>query len=202
MTFAGTRTGEGSALLLVDLQNDFCEGGSLQVSGGAEVARSVARYVREKAPDYDLLVASRDWHIDPVAHFSEEPDYVDSWPVHCVADTTGAEFHPVVEEMLTEYPHQTLSKGMYSAAYSAFEAVLPDGQTMMELLVSSGIGRIDIAGLCTDYCVSATALDAAKEGFRVRVLVDLSAGVHPDSTRLALDEMEKAGVESAFALRS
>ena len=116
MTVSGARAGEGSALLLVDVQNDFCEGGALQVSGGADVAHSVARYVRSCASDYDLLAASRDWHVDPADHFSEQPDFVDSWPVHCVAGTQGAEFHPVVEEMLGEYPHETLRKGMYSAA--------------------------------------------------------------------------------------
>ena len=85
----GTRAGEGAALLLVDVQNDFCEGGALQVSGGADVARAVARYVRSCASDYDLLAASRDWHVDPADHFSEQPDFVDSWPVHCVAGTQG-----------------------------------------------------------------------------------------------------------------
>ena len=201
MSVSGTRAGEGSALLLVDVQNDFCEGGALQVSGGLDVALSVARYVREHASDYDLLAASRDWHVDPAGHFSEQPDFVDSWPVHCVAGTRGAEFHPAVEEMLSEYPHKTLSKGRYSAAYSAFEAVLPDGQRMTEILASRGIGRIDIAGLCTDYCVAATALDAVKAGFRARVLIDLSAGVHPDSTQVQIEKMKKAGVGIAFELQ-
>jgi len=108
----------------------------------------------------------------------------------------------VVEEMLSEYSHQTLSKGMYSAAYSAFEAALPDGPLMAEVLVSSGIGRIDIVGLCTDYCVAATALDAVKEGFRARVLIDLAAGVHPDSTQMQTEKMKQAGVEIAFGLES
>lgn len=198
MTVSGARAGEGSALLLVDVQNDFCEGGALQVSGGADVARSLARYVRGYAFEYDLLAASRDWHVDPAGHFSEEPDFVDSWPAHCVAGTTGADFHPEVEEILSENPHQMFSKGMYSAAYSAFEAALPDGRGMAEVLVSGGIHSIDIAGLCTDYCVAATALDAVREGFRTRVLIDLSAGVHPDSTQSEIEKMKLAGVEIAF----
>lgn len=189
--------GSGSALVVVDVQNDFCEGGALQVSGGAEVAHSVARYIRERVQAYDLLVASRDWHVDPADHFSQEPDFVESWPPHCVAETTGADFHPAVEEALGEFPHVTVSKGMYSAAYSAFEAEAPDGRLLAELLRSDGIGRIDIVGLCSDYCVAQTATDAASGGFRARVLIDLTAGVHPGSTQEAISRMRRAGVEIA-----
>ena len=189
----------GSALLVVDIQNDFCEGGALEVSGGTAVARSVAQYLRLNAERYDLIVASRDWHIDPGAHFAEEPDFVDSWPSHCVVGTVGADFHPLIEEALGEYPHRTLSKGMYSAAYSAFEAELSDGSRLRDLLASSGLERVDIVGLCADHCVAETALDAVGEGFRACVLMDLTAGVHPDSTRAALAKMKQVGVEVAVS---
>ena len=191
----------GSALLIVDVQNDFCEGGALAVSGGDEVARCVAAYVRLHARTYDRVMASRDWHVDPGDHFAEEPDFVDSWPAHCVVGTEGAEFHPLIKEVLGQCQHERLSKGLRSAAYSAFEAELSDGTSMLEVLVSGGISRIDIVGLCTDYCVAATALDAVRLGLYARVLIDLTAGVDPESTRRAVEEMERAGVEIADGMK-
>lgn len=195
MTEPAAERESGSALVVVDVQNDFCEGGALQVSGGVDVAHSVARYLREHGETYDLRVASRDWHVDPRDHFSAEPDFVDSWPPHCVAETLGADFHPVVEEALSESPYLTVSKGMYSAAYSAFEAEDPDGQLLPEVLQVHGIEHVDIVGLCTDYCVAQTALDAARAGLHTRVLVDFTAGVHPGSTQQAIGRMKRAGIE-------
>ena len=191
----------GSALLIVDVQNDFCEGGALAVSGGDEVARRVAAYVHSHSEAYDRVMASRDWHVDPGDHFAEEPDFVDSWPAHCVAGTEGAEFHPLIKKALDQHQHERVSKGLQSAAYSAFEAELLDGTSMLEALVSGGIKRIDIVGLCTDYCVAATALDAVREGLHARVLIDLTAGVHPVSTRLAIEKMKRAGVEIADGMK-
>jgi len=184
------------ALVLVDLQNDFCEGGSLGVDGGGEVARRVSAYVAEHGDEYGLVVASRDYHVDPGGHFSDDPDFQESWPRHCVVGTSGAEFHP---NFKVDRLDGVFSKGAYSAAYSAFEAVDDDGRTLEEVLHEDDVEEVDLAGLATDYCVRWTTLDAVRAGFRARVLTDLAAGVSPDTTAAALDEMSAAGVELATA---
>jgi nicotinamidase/pyrazinamidase len=180
------------ALVIVDVQNDFCEGGSLGVEGGAEVARRISEYVGAHRPEYELVVASRDYHIEPGGHFSDRPDFRDSWPAHCVVGSAGAEFHP---DFSVQDLDGIFSKGAYSAAYSAFEAVDEQGRTLEQVLRERGVEDVDLAGLATDYCVRATTLDAVKDGFRARVLTDLAAGVNPDTTAAALDEMANAGVE-------
>ena len=112
------------ALIIVDVQNDFCEGGSLAVEGGAELAGAISEYVDAHHGQFDHVVATQDWHIDPGAHFSDDPDFVDSWPKHCVAGTRGAELHPDLD---TEYIQAYFRKGQYTAAYSGFEGLLaPD----------------------------------------------------------------------------
>jgi nicotinamidase/pyrazinamidase len=181
-----------SALVLVDVQNDFCEGGSLAVDGGAEVAGRISDYVADHGDRYDLIVASRDWHIDPGDHFSDHPDFRDSWPPHCVAGSPGAEFHPNFRVPRLD---GVFEKGAYAAAYSAFEAVDGRGSSLGQFLGDSGVARVDLAGLATDYCVRWTTLDAVKAGFEARVLTDLAAGVNPDGTEAALREMADAGVE-------
>jgi nicotinamidase/pyrazinamidase len=180
------------ALVIVDVQNDFCEGGSLGVDGGAEVARDISRYVASHGDEYDMIVASRDYHVEPGGHFSDSPDFRDSWPAHCVVGTSGADFHP---DFTVDRLDGLFSKGAYSAAYSALEAVDEEGRTLEQVLREAGIEEMDMAGLATDYCVRATTLDAVRTGFRARVLTDLVAGVSPDSTAAALDEMATAGVE-------
>jgi nicotinamidase/pyrazinamidase len=180
------------ALVIVDLQNDFCEGGSLGVDGGNEVARRVSEYVAAHGDEYALVVASRDYHVDPGGHFSDHPDFRDSWPVHCVVGTSGANFHP---DFAVDHLDDVFSKGAYSAAYSAFEAVDEQGRTLEQVLREVGIEVVDLVGLATDYCVRSTTLDAVRAGFQARVLTDMAAGVSPDSTAAALDEMAKAGVE-------
>jgi nicotinamidase/pyrazinamidase len=185
-------TGEKRALVIVDLQNDFCEGGSLSVDGGTEVARRVSVYVAEHGDEYALIVASRDYHVEPGGHFSEHPDFHDSWPVHCVVGTSGAEFHP---EFVADRIDDIFNKGKYSAAYSAFEAVDDDGCTLEQVLRERGIEVVDLVGLATDYCVRSTTLDAIAAGFKARVLTDMAAGVNPDTTAAAPDEMSAAGVE-------
>src|SRR5947209_13260619 len=175
-----------------DLQNDFCEGGSLGVDGGAEVARRVSDYVAEHGDEYDLIVASRDYHVEPGGHFSDEPDFQDSWPAHCVVGTTGAAFYP---DFKVDRLDDVFSKGAYSAAYSAFEAVDDDGRTLEQVLRERGIEAVDLVGLATDYCVRSTTLDAVEAGFQARVLTDMAAGVNRDTTAAALDEMAAAGVE-------
>ena len=178
------------ALIVVDVQNDFCEGGSLAVSGGTAVARAIADFVSGQH-GYSHVVATKDYHIDPGAHFSDHPDFVDSWPRHCVAGTAGADFAPDLDPSPFE---AVFRKGAYSAAYSGFEGSC-DGVGLADWLRDRGVDAVDIAGIATDYCVRATALDAVDAGFATRVLVDLTAGVAPDSTAAALAEMPSVGVE-------
>lgn len=182
----------GRALVIVDLQNDFCEGGSLGVEGGHEVARRVNDYLAGHGDEYELVVASRDYHVEPGGHFSDAPDFRDSWPAHCVVGTKGAEFHPDFDVGAVD---AVFSKGAYSAAYSAFEAVDEQGRTLEQVLREAGVEEVDLAGLATDYCVRWTTLDAVRAGFKARVLTDLVAGVSRDTTASALDEMSAAGVE-------
>ncbi|MBD8658940.1 isochorismatase family protein [Frigoribacterium sp. CFBP 8754] len=184
------------ALIVVDVQNDFTEGGALAVTGGARVAEAVTEHLRRSGGRYDLVVASRDWHAadgDNGGHFSAEPDWVDSWPVHCVAGTPGADYHPALDATLVDV-HVT--KGTGSPAYSVFEGVTGDGSSAAEALASRGVDEVDVVGLATDHCVRASALDAARAGLRVRVLTDLVAGVGAESSAAALDELRAAGVET------
>ncbi|MCX0269273.1 nicotinamidase [Nocardia zapadnayensis] len=183
------------ALIVVDVQNDFCEGGSLAVSGGARVAELISEYLAENR--YDAVVATRDYHIDPGAHFSETPDYLDSWPPHCRVGTPGADFHPQFD---TAAVQEVFSKGEYSAAYSGFEGASTAGETLTEWLRARDIGAVDIAGIATDHCVRATALDAVAAGFTTRILLGLTAGVAPATVEKALDELNGAGVELSGAV--
>lgn len=179
------------ALIVVDVQNDFCEGGSLGVNGGARTAAAVTEHAR--AGGYDHVVATRDHHIDPGAHFSENPDFVDSWPRHCEVGTAGAEFHADFDASVAE---EVFSKGQYTAAYSGFEGTAGDGETTLAgWLRSRGVDEVDVVGIATDHCVRATALDASGEGFRTRVLLGLTAGVARPTVDSALNELREAGVE-------
>jgi nicotinamidase/pyrazinamidase len=183
------------ALLVVDVQNDFCEGGSLAIAGGAAVARAISEYLASpRSEGYAHIVATQDYHVDPGAHFSAEPDFVASWPPHCVAGTPGAGFHPNLDTSRIE---AVFRKGAHSAAYSGFEGADADGVPLAAWLRDRGITAVDIAGLATDYCVRATATDAATAGFATRVLLPLTAGVAPGTVKAALDEMRTAGVELA-----
>jgi nicotinamidase/pyrazinamidase len=182
------------ALVIVDVQNDFCEGGSLAVQGGAATAAAISRHVAAEAEAYAHVVASRDYHIDPGDHFSDEPDFSDSWPAHCVADTAGAQFH---QDFDTSRVEAVFSKGANSAAYSVFEGTDEAGTPLVVWLRERGVAQLDVVGIATDHCVRATALDAARHGFTTRVLLSLTAGVHPATTAAALDEMRAAGVKLA-----
>lgn len=177
------------ALIVVDVQNDFCEGGSLAVAGGAAVARALSTLLADH--DYDHVVATADNHVDPGAHFSEHPDFEDSWPPHCVAGTSGAQFHPALDLSAIE---AVFRKGHHSAAYSGFEGVSDDGVTLEDWLFARGITDVDVAGIATDYCVKATAFDAAQAGLRTRVLLDYTAGVASDTTADAVAAMRECGV--------
>jgi len=174
-----------AALIIVDVQNDFCEGGALAVNGGAAVAEDISRTLANKG-DYQHVVATRDYHIDPGA------DYVRSWPPHCRAGTAGAAFHPALHVgPITE----VFSKGQYSDGYSGFEGVTDSGERLDEWLRTRGVDRVDVVGIATDHCVRATSLDAAKAGFRTRVLLDYTAGVAQETVDKALEELRQAGVE-------
>jgi nicotinamidase/pyrazinamidase len=201
------------ALIIVDVQNDFCEGGTLAVEGGAAVAGAITEYVDANQQHFDHIVATQDWHIEPGSHFSDDPDMVDSWPPHCRARTKGAELH---EDLDPEYIQAYFRKGQYTAAYSGFEGVLaPEddvpsgdlkaGAAVSEAVEEDAIGLDDwlqshdveevvVVGIATDYCVKATALDAVQAGYATTVIADLTAGIAGDLTE-TFDEMEAAGVE-------
>lgn len=178
------------ALIIVDVQNDFCEGGSLAVTGGAAVARAISTRLANPH-DYAHVVATKDFHIDPGSHFSGHPDYVESWPPHCVAETPGAEFHPDLD---TSSVAAVFRKGAHAAAYSGFEGADQGGTLLADWLRAHDIDEVDVVGIATDYCVRATARDAVRGGFATRVLLDLTAGVAPASTAAAIEELRDAGV--------
>lgn len=207
------------ALIIVDVQNDFCEGGSLAVPGGAAVAGAISEYVEAHHNAFDHVVATQDWHIDPGAHFSDAPDFIDSWPPHCVAGTKGAELHPDLD---TEYIQAYFQKGQFAAAYSGFEGLLapedavPTGERppgampgdaerfapdedaigLDDWLQSHDVEDVVVVGIATDYCVRATALDAVQAGYGVTVLRSLTAGIAEDLED-AVAEMELGGVDVA-----
>lgn len=184
------------ALIIVDVQNDFCEGGSLAVAGGADVAAAITDLVGEASAGYRHVVATRDHHISPGDHFSDHPDFRYSWPPHCVAGTEGIGFHPNFAPVITAGSVDAVfDKGQYTAAYSGFEGADENGAPLAQWLQEREVTEVDLVGLATDHCVRATALDAAREGFRTRVLLDLTAGVAEQSTKQALQEMATAGVE-------
>lgn len=201
------------ALIIVDVQNDFCEGGSLAVEGGAAVAAAISEYLDANQQQFDHIVATQDWHIEPGDHFSESPDMVDSWPPHCRARTKGAEIH---EDLDPEYIQAYFRKGQYTAAYSGFEGILaPEddvpsgdlkaGAPVPEAVDEDAIGLDDwlqshdvedvvVVGLTTDYCVRATALDAVQAGYNTTVIAGLTAGIGEDLEEV-FEELEAAGVE-------
>ena len=180
------------ALIIVDVQNDFCEGGSLPVEGGGMVAAGISGVLAsgKDVPHWDHVVATRDHHIEPGSHFHEEPDFVQSWPVHCVAGTAGAEFHPALDVDRIE---AVFEKGHHAAAYSGFEGHA-SGIQLAAWLRMRDVSHVDVVGIATDHCVRATALDAVREGFTTTVLLDLTAGVASATTAAALDELREAGV--------
>lgn len=185
------------ALFIIDVQNDFTEGGALGVEGGAAVAAHVTEYLAEHGEGYDLIVASRDWHDpdhDNGGHFATdvEPDFVTTWPEHCVAGTPGAEYHPALD---TSRVHVHIRKGQGQPSYSLFEGTDDSGTSIGDLLTQHGITDVDVVGLATDYCVRASALDALEHGQHVRILRDLIAGVAAESSEAALAELGHAGAE-------
>ncbi|MFJ3661213.1 isochorismatase family protein [Streptomyces sp. NPDC090119] len=185
------------ALIVVDVQNDFCEGGSLAVAGGADVAAAITELIGQAAGSgYRHVVATRDHHIAPGGHFADNPDYVNSWPAHCVAGTEGVGFHPnFAPAVASGAVDAVFDKGAYSAAYSGFEGTDENGQSLADWLRARDVEEVDVVGIATDHCVRATALDAASEGFRTHVLLELTAGVAQETTARALDTLREAGVQ-------
>ena len=195
--------GASRALVIVDVQNDFCEGGSLAVAGGAEVARRIGRHVAEHGAEYAAIVATADWHEDPGPHFSDHPDFADSWPPHCRVGSDGALFHPGAEQAF-EQVQAIFRKGQHAAAYSGFEGFTVEADQRVGLadwLRDRAIEEVDVVGIATDYCVRATALDAADEGFMTRVLLDLTAGVAPETTSRAIEELADRSVQAVGRVR-
>ncbi|MGW4290207.1 isochorismatase family protein [Streptomyces sp. NPDC004673] len=185
------------ALIVVDVQNDFCEGGSLAVAGGADVAAAITELIGQAAGSgYRHVVATRDHHIAPGGHFADNPDYVNSWPAHCVAGTEGVGFHPnFAPAVASGAVDAVFDKGAYSAAYSGFEGTDENGQSLADWLRARAVEEVDVVGIATDHCVRATALDAASEGFRTHVLLELTAGVAQETTAHALETLREAGVQ-------
>nr|WP_201471381.1 isochorismatase family protein [Microbacterium hydrocarbonoxydans] len=183
------------ALLIVDVQNDFTEGGALAVTGGDAVASAITAFLAEHAADYDVIIASRDWHDahgDNGGHFADAPDFVDTWPVHCVADSAGADYDPLlVVDAVTHH----VRKGQGRPAYSMFEGTSESGETVGAILTGAGVLTADVVGIATDHCVRASALDAIAHGVRVRVFTDLIAGVSVESSDAARAELAHAGAE-------
>lgn len=186
---AGTR-----ALLIVDVQPTFCEGGELAVSGGNLVADRIAEHLRSHRAEYRLTITSQDWHHDPGPHFSERPDFVDSWPPHGLAGTANAELHPAVAAALAPSGADvTIKKGLHEAAYSAFDGTAPDGRTLAEVLAAAGVDSVDVCGIAESHCVRASALDALSAGLSVRLLTDLTVPVTEELGAAARAEISSAG---------
>lgn len=186
------------ALLVIDVQNDFCEGGALACSGGAAVAKKISDYLRAQKSEYQLVFASRDWHTPNDrndGHFPEpgiEPDFVKTWPLHCLAGSEGAEYHPNLDQSLIDIH---IKKGQSANGYSIFDGTDDSGQSFENLIRQNGITEVDVVGIATDYCVRASALDSVKFGLKVSVISSLTVGVDPKSTESAIDEMVDAGVD-------
>jgi nicotinamidase/pyrazinamidase len=187
----------GLAVLVVDVQNDFCEGGSLAVTGGARVAAEIAEHLAAERDRYELVVASRDWHRptdDNGGHFAvppDHPDFRETWPAHCVADTEGAEFH---DALRVPGAWEQVRKGWGLPAYSAFQGVADDGSDLATLLQRATIERVVLCGIATDYCVDATARDAVALGFPVELAVDLTAAVDATGKGAVVDALAEVGV--------
>lgn len=180
------------ALIVVDVQPTFCEGGALAVVGGNAVAHAIAQFAAHNRSDYELVVTTQDWHIDPGEHFSETPDFVDSWPPHGVAGTAEAELHPELSELAAD---AAVKKGQYAAAYSGFEGSTATGRSLDEVLREAGITDVDVVGIAESHCVKETAIDAVDAGYGVRVFRDLTVPVSEELGVAARAAMESAGVE-------
>ena len=186
------------ALLVIDVQVDFCEGGALACSGGAAVAKAITNHIGSHGAHYDHVIASRDWHTPNSlnsGHFPPEgvaPDFETTWPLHCIAGESGAEYHENLDASLIDLH---VKKGQDANGYSIFDGTDESGRNFETLVQELGITQVDVVGIATDYCVRASSLDAKKHGLSVRVITSLTAGVSALSTEAAIDEMVDAGIE-------
>lgn len=180
------------ALIIVDVQPAFCEGGALGVEGGNAIAHAIADFVTTNESEYELILTTQDWHVDPGSHFSQTPDFVDTWPPHAIAGTPEAELHPEIADLSVDVH---IKKGEYSAAYSGFEGVDPRGRSLEEVLRSTHLSTIDVVGLAESHCVKETAIDALRSGWRVRVFTDLTVPISAELGEEARRDMDEAGVE-------
>ena len=184
------------ALFVIDVQVDFCEGGALACEGGARAAAKITEYLRENPGRYDFVIASRDWHTPNSSnggHFPPEgvqPDFVNHWPLHCIAGEPGAEYHEALDTSLIDIH---IKKGQGAHGYSIFEGTSETGESIQSVLSRLEIEEVDVVGIATDYCVRASSLDALTAGLKVRVITSLTAGVSASSTESAIDEMVDAG---------
>ncbi len=181
------------ALVIVDMQNDFCPGGSLAVKGGNEIVPVINNYIKYFSAGRHLIVFTRDWHTPDHCSFKQQGGI---WPAHCVAGTEGADFHPeldIPEDALIISKAASAGKD----AYSGFEGSSPDGEMLDEVLKKKGVKELTVCGLATDYCVKSTVLDALKNGYTVKLLIDgvSAVEVKPGDGAAALSEMKKAGAE-------
>jgi nicotinamidase/pyrazinamidase len=184
----------GRAIIVVDPQPDFFEQGPLPIAGATATAERIRDHLAAHAQRYDIAIVTQDWHVSPGEHWSATPDYESTWPVHCAADSPGAQIH----ESLTNVPWDAvIRKGAHQGAYSGFEGQSSDGTSLAELLSTQGVHQVVVVGFATDYCVKATALDARSLGLDVTVDLSLSAGVAPATTQLAIAEMREAGITLA-----
>ncbi|MPV48674.1 MULTISPECIES: isochorismatase family protein [unclassified Pseudactinotalea] len=184
------------ALVIVDVQPTFCEDGALGVEGGNAVAQRIADFADARRSNYDLVVTTQDWHIDPGSHFSPTPDFVDTWPPHGVAGTPDAELHPALADL---HPEVSVKKGAYEAAYSGFEGRDEEGTDLATLLRAAGVTALDVIGIAESHCVKETAIDGVGEGFEVRVFTDLTVPVTPEQGQQAREAMARAGVDLALS---
>jgi nicotinamidase/pyrazinamidase len=179
------------AIVVVDPQPDFFEGGTLPVTGATRTAERIAKYLLTHGGDYTMKIVTQDWHLDPGDHWSKDPNYVTTWPVHCAADTSGAAIHSAFADQTWDV---VIRKGLHEGAYSGFEGVSEEGTTLANELTKGDVDTVTIVGFATDHCVRATAMDARALGFAVTVVLDLCAGVAPETTRAAISEMTEAGI--------
>jgi nicotinamidase/pyrazinamidase len=182
---------ERRAFVVVDPQPDFFEGGALPVMGATRIAERIAQYLLAHGDDYSMKIVTQDWHLDPGDHWSNDPNFVTSWPVHCAAGTSGAQIHSSLANQSWDV---VIRKGLHEGAYSGFDGVSEQGSTLADELTNAGVRSVVVVGFVTDHCVRATALDACNLGFDVTVMLDLCAGVAPETTQAAIAEMTDAGI--------
>lgn len=181
------------ALVVVDVQNDFITG-SLATDAGEQTAKAIREHLDTKAHTYDYILSTQDWHYSPGSHWSDEPDYVNSWPKHCEANTWGAQLHSAI----ADFPfRESFYKGKFSAAYSGFEGVSTRRSNVTHKLErwlnQREVLALDVCGIATDYCVQATVLDAIELGYATTLLEHLCASVSEDTAERAISDMLRAG---------